>query len=1638
MTNNTNAEIVNMYSLSETKPKLREDLISRDLYLNFIDEQLKEYKVLCVDGVEGVGITTMLALFAKKHKDNCASYFNNGWSRHLLSPQTIVKSLRRQLDFFTKKEVVSDVDDTSFMNCVYKLNRAKNQLIFFVFDGFENIPAVYVDGIKEILSPLFNISNTRFLFSGDKEKVMKILPDSISVKQSNDLLRFQQNDIEGYLKKYFDPKIEQDDIDIIFKLSERGLARQFTALTEKLKNDGLGKIRFYYENMEKDFFSEDYQWIEQQKDKQLSLMIALLTFGEIPLNRQVVMQTLNISSEKMTELIEKCEKYVEENNNGVIALRSDDYRKYLYAKLIHLKTEIEILQIDLLEKSEDIGVQFAFLPALYKHVKKNKQLVDYLTSANVQHYIEDKKSQAALNEQCEYGYNACSNFQTQAAAFFRFAINRSVSHEIEKKELRDAEIEALIAIGDDEKAFALTQNVFLMEERLKSLLIVAQASQHLSDAMREEIDNQISSLVDSIDFEHIPEKSLELAKLMLPIKMEKALEIIDKVAKVTKDRQTIDRLYTAISISFNNEGKSEDIMGRKADIVNTKIEDDGLRQMAKVMKSIMRESTAIQVITKMQELPTVNSQLIFLQYWIPNHRTQADVGDVVEYAIKLSINTSQTMMPKVSLLKSFCKPLPDMSEHQVRKVVSLLDAMLATIKNPTVEYVKLVIQVASAFVKFDKREAKDRLQNLYLEILDFKDYALQAHCKALILSKYNNLGEVSDVEKWIASKNDLENEILGDVSRVLDNSAYHLKVVEGPVTVLVCNAPNLVTTIIEKMNTAERKSRAYLLATQEYVWQTEIKKIDWQYLTSLYKKVTYDTIELNKPLYDLVNKIVEINDKDPKLLENVKNNYEEFFYKVEQAESKCFFFATLYVWLVQNYNDVNFKRKLRKDLDDAWNIISIPSLKVDAGYQIVKILSAISMKSEAREYVNKVESVRKNQLLSSISYIVAYEQSFELYAHSLGILIRSGLCTNEDIDEFKKLMDYAGSESEAIILWSRVALEYYAVNDIDNFNAIMNKYVSHTIKEVFSKFAQKRILFNIAPALYLSSKAMFYERLKEYDNRFANDCIEHVARYIQTKYPYPKYSHSDDIQAQKLEKKDYDYLLDLMWHTKDDGFVFSMTEILTKSIKSNLGKLLSRESINALLSELEKIVNERLPMVGGIQHDGYKIACLIMIEEVKGSLDVRKRKTDIDSIGNKADQAFLYAHMACHLKRTDDKSEFIDQAVLKTEGIDYTFDKYNRFALCLQNSFVSIKSKSHDIAMKVMNSLKLDKNSSYSDYKRMLDLVRDHDVQLADSMLEQVDDDPARNQYKKRLKQEMESAKKIEAAQNDFEKVSKLTDDENRKLFEKQLDALIHKKSIIRDFDSTQYILKTIYEKPITDTQDTILYFIENLYQRNRSNKKYNILLREIHLSIVDNLKIVLSIASGTKEKMERVANIMNEGIDKNDNFIPVGQGDKGVQQLLNWYKEHPVDILRIIDPYFKAEDLFIIKSMMDENNQLNCSILTNNMETDPINDVFQRGWNMYSAELQGRIEVKSCCYEHNRQKAPFHDRWYLLFDPNTSEHFGKRMASPSTFGSRITEISPMDDAAIQSANMIFERFFQNMVPNCEGQKLKYDETKLR
>lgn len=167
-----NTTILDLCSLSETFPCLppKEFIIDRDSEIKQLELKLggdnNENRIVFVSGVEGVGVTTLLALFAKNHPNDCISFFNDGYTKYNINPSVLEQSLANQLYYYLYNTPLQQQVNPNWSNLFLKLlQKTKSRVLFFVFDGFDRVPKDYQEGIKELLSRL-PWGNSKFLFSG--------------------------------------------------------------------------------------------------------------------------------------------------------------------------------------------------------------------------------------------------------------------------------------------------------------------------------------------------------------------------------------------------------------------------------------------------------------------------------------------------------------------------------------------------------------------------------------------------------------------------------------------------------------------------------------------------------------------------------------------------------------------------------------------------------------------------------------------------------------------------------------------------------------------------------------------------------------------------------------------------------------------------------------------------------------------------------------------------------------------------------------------------------------------------------------------------------------------------------------------------------------------------------------------------------------------------------------------------------------------------------------------------------------------------------------------------------------------------------------------------------------------------------
>ena len=1636
--------ILDMFYYSDTKPCAISNEIIRKEILALCEKRLADDNVLCLYGDEGVGVTTVLAQFAREHGRNCVSYFCDGLDIMLMDTDVMEHSVVDQLYWYAYgADEFFDIRDAERENMislwpsVYRKIKRSDKPLYFVFDGFDNIPPEKVEGIKRFLEKMF-WNNGRFIFAGKKENIQNIIPSSSKLSISEyEIIPFGDADVKDFFRKSV-PGIREEELMALCDITRGFGSRMETVLNRHIKKGKLKELVESNTTGTTDLYDADFHHIFDGNDSLTLDFFALLTYTEFPLQVPVAAAILALSENDFIGLVERHREFVQVDKTGICTLVQEGFHKYLKRQLKSMKQTIELKILHVLQMPQFMFSHCSFIPPLMKTLHKTDQLVNFLSRDNIQKILVNKHSQAALNEQCEFGYEACKDEpEKYAATLFRFALNKSMSREIEKNELWDNELEALLATGHSEQALALSRNVYLSEERLKSFLLIARKKNLLTPSDYEVLKENINQLVSTIQFEKIPSKAIELAKLLLPIDYESAIAIVDKVAKANKETVNADRIYTLMSL-MSNKTDAESGNVTNFDMASAKIEDDELRTFTHAAKSLFADVSVDYFLGELAKLPSNSRKLHLLQIWLPEHEDKEHIGKAILQAIQLIVAVSDTDMPKAKILNTVCHSMSKMTPEEMKKAMAYIESLTDTIKYPTFDYVDAELTIIEATKDILPDASKSHLEYLYLYICDLEDQSVRVSCLSKLLGRFDYLGKKSETEKTLScSTGDIRREIISGIHHLLGETAYHLKVVEEPIKALVCDYPTMIDELIGQVNTTERKKRAYSLAASQYLLKQDEKKVNLVKFFELIAKSdnTYDNRE--NPLELLSRMLYYAEHIDHvAFLPVLKANF-HYFEELERPSRKVIIFMRLYLWMTKHFPEDSFATKIKGLVLDNWQSIETLKARIECGFFLAKSFAKVSSE-DAEEILKKCRKMKTECFLSSSSCVTTYDIALELYSRSMGLLIRYGICDDDKlITQFADDIDAQLSDGEKATIWGNIALEYYLANDTKQFNRLCGKYFPAHF-DFCSKMDQKCIIWGIAPAMFYYSRDTLYALLEHYDERFMNDCLKHVSEFIFCKEAFLS-GVSTEYKAYPLEYNDYQDLIAVLEHATNDENLYQIVNTIARSLKDGKPKQpLSSNQKNAVVNEIERIVNEKLPTRYGIQHDGYKIACLAALHHSKSEFTNKDSKTwldTIDSIDNKADKAFLFLQIAPYFQKKGDKEVFFEKGISLAESISSTFDKVNRLDMsideCVENNLGNLVKP---VAENAMRSLRV--NGTLDDYKRLIDMVYQHKPELAEEMVNNLDKDPARVQYKNRLLSHISSAKKLKLAHEKLDTIDNLNSREQVKFFTKQLDNLLNGTGQVLELNRIiDLSIKHIYDHNIDDAKYAILYIMEDVYRKYKQSRQNKDFLLNMHNAFRYNLKLVLSLAADTKERIDRVESLIRSNSISDDGFIKVGEEEKAKAYLLNWYQSFNYNTLIIIDPYFKPQDLTIIKQLCDINNDLEIKILTHRQKYQ--NDDYTSHWRSVSSGVTNTIRLNFVWYEENSKDGPLHDRYWICSDDENDEHHGLTLCSIDSLGKKESSIIEVDDGKVMSALLSYSKYAYTRVRKMGGRELMYDEMEL-
>lgn len=652
------SEIIDLTNgnVNATFPNLPQDIIIRDEYLNVIEKKLEFSDILFINGETGVGITTLLALFAREKSNSVISHFFSFRQTYL--PEFLIDNLARQIHFYSTNEIIDEIFTDDTLSNLYKnflrkirINEKNNQKLYFIFDGINHLDKSDIESLKNILENL-PYGRTKFIFSCNEQFLELVIPKNLH-RASIEIFNFSITQTEDFLE---DITKDKDICREIHQFAHRGLPsklRQVKRLYYSLSTDIQQFLLTL--NSNPDLFEIEWKNVNNSDE----LFIALIAFNDESYKIEKISQIINISVTEIDAIIQRI-KFIEKVNDELVFI-STPHRNYAKDKLKTYQEKTWSLIIDYYERNKNSDESIFNLPNLYHKAKKWNELTKLLSLDAFIIFVEKYQSISNVKQQIEYGLEAAKHLNTDnnfIGDILRFALHKSSFLEMEKFEMWESEVEARIALDQYDEAILLANKVLLKEDRLKMLSIIAKQLKIINKPIDNELIVQIKELYKQIDFTEIKEKAVEISNYFIYFDFELAIELLEKVIDNNTKNNSVDYAYAYLSMFAQNINKNANSRLVDVDLLNSKIKDEKAKDLTEALDFLSDEFDAQSIIDKATKLDNVSRKIFLLRYWIENNKEKENIDKVIEFALNEIITAADENIPNASALNDIASPLP--------------------------------------------------------------------------------------------------------------------------------------------------------------------------------------------------------------------------------------------------------------------------------------------------------------------------------------------------------------------------------------------------------------------------------------------------------------------------------------------------------------------------------------------------------------------------------------------------------------------------------------------------------------------------------------------------------------------------------------------------------------------------------------------------------------------------------------------------------------------------------------------------------------------------------------------------------------------------------------------------------------------
>jgi hypothetical protein len=1610
-------ELVNLPLISGA-PQLPTDLVTRDSVINSIEKMLEQNDIVFIEGDPGIGKTTMLLDFVTQHQFNAISHFGEVNYAYTISYPCLLDNLYRQIYFYCRNEEAPSEQnvDTSLFNSLsgtfFKKIKKSNEPLYFVFDGFEKLSKTQLSN----LIPIFDTmpwSKAKFVITGTFNNLNTLLGDKKLKWKDIPLSNFGLNETKLYFK---DICADEAKIQEIHKLSDKGFPEKLKEIKLLCVDGGGVDILLNSDDLSEktDFLKLSWEKVDSEDDD-LNRILALVTFNDIHLGVQQISKITGISSASIQEKLGKL-SFIEINND-FIKFQTDTFRKLAHKKLREYEDETNSTLIEYFEKNLTTEQSVFNLPNLYQKAKNWEKLTKFYSVDAFIALLEKHRTMGNVHTHFTQGFDASKKSpQKFNEAYFRFALHKSSAKELEERELWESEIEARMSINDYEQAFILANSAFLKEDRLKLLATLAKERLVRNLPQDDTLVDQIKTLYIQIDFLEIPEKAFQIAGVLMYSCFELAIELVEKLSNKTAATNSLDYAYAYLALFATDAKKKNTKQAIDIDVFNDKIQNADIKNLTNALRFSSEKYDHNQIIRNAKSLSQFSHKFFLLKSWILNNQEDLMVGNVIKYTLDEIVKTSTDNVPNAASLSSIATPLSNIKNFNEREeLILLFDSQKDLITTPTRDYVILQLTIAGAQKEFSWEKGKDRIFDIYCLIDDLTDLSTKTDCLALLWVWLIKHDAGNLIEESLSSRESIERQVTNNIAKLLKDTAHHFRIVQFAIEQLVVVRTDVVTEIIESLNTQARKDYAYKTAITKYLEVTEVKNIDFNVVTKFYKRIKNGSHQ-ESIIVTVVDKYFKEKGKSSEFIPSLLNYY-DLIVEMINIEIKCYVIS--HAIKILNYKCELYGDQIKRlliELYKSWDSIDLRPTKIRIAFEIARDLGEFSSE-EATKYLQLGTQLKQVEPFSSFSLVNTYINSTRLCIRSFCGLVPHKDTLEKELGQLREVIDQIQAVGKKLELWSELALRTHSLGKHELFKTIYNNYINPLLVSWKSpkNTNQFTTVVAIAPSIYLYNQNIF---LKDYlpslPDKLKNDALGSICDFIITKQMVDDPAN-EDRKRHKLEYPELADLCVLIEQMDNDHAIYGVIDKIAEVLRGkDQSHLLSPEQKTTIKTQLHQIVNKKFPVATGIRHEGYKIVSeveLLSLEPHRPDLWANLiRRTKL--ISNISDRALIMAILTSRINHNSKakKIELMDETFELIKSIPSVYDKTNRFDATWSTILDIEKTQFKKFLNIAFQDLLRSKDPEVSSLRNLIDMAQQHDPKLAESCVTLLDQDPSRKKLKEPLLRRIKNNSIINTAVSKSDHLDDLNPSQFERVFYKKLEEQNSGRVAPEDLISSLRIIDSASNLSISDAFNAYIYFIQNANRQIGRNKKELYMLDAIFLATIENTKLIAILSSDNIDKMKNLYRASEGKSSERNPIISAGEREKALEFIKKWLPDHVQRNMYIIDPYFTENDLDLLLTYQELMPDSKLVILTskkdkNNSHKDLANpgrsqnkEVYMRAWKKISSQTPTNVTIK-VVWDKDTFECPFHDRWYVSGDAIACLHIGTSVNGLGHRDSQIIEL---------------------------------------